>query len=304
MRPHCFSSFGRLSFWAPGLLTLSLVPPASADLAPRDQAFETLRRVWAQEKEITRLRAGESLAMAGEGGPVRAELLAADPLSYPSPARVIALRVLAHAAGSAAERAKWIARIQEIFLDAKAPDRLHALESLAKLGVVPAGTDLEAVRAWTAAAPEAARPFGHWMLHLAGDPAAQPALLAALGSADPITRLRAGFALRMIVPSDATARAAVAAALAKEPSDSPARAYLLSAALRLRADPAQTGRWREEAVASFTLPGRAAATLELATVITHLEPAPSAQVFLALLDHPEADARIGGAKALLGQGGP
>jgi hypothetical protein len=304
MKSYRFPSFGLLNFWAPGLLTLSLVPPASADATPRDRALETLRRVWAQEKGLTRLRAGESLALAGEGGPVRAELLAADPLAMPSPARVVALRVLVHAAGDATERAQWVARIRQIFLDLSAPDRLHALESLAKLGAVPSGADLEAVRVWTAAAPEAARPFGHWMLHLAGDPAAKPALLAALTSADPITRLRAGFSLRMILPTDAATRAAVAAALAKEPADSPAQPYLLSAALRIGADPAQASRWREEAVLSFSLSGRAAATLELATVITHLQPAPPAQVFLALLNHPEADARIGGAKALLGQGGP
>lgn len=304
MNPHRTPPFGRLGFWAPGLLTLTLVPPAPADVGPRDRALETLRRAWAEEQGLTRLRAGESLALAGAGGPVRADLLAADPLSYPSPARVVALRVLVHAAGDAAERARWVARIREIFLDVNAPDRLHALESLAKLGAVPSGADLEAVRVWTAAAPEPARPFGHWMLHLAGDGAAQPALIAALGSADPITRLRAGFSLRMIVPADAAARSAVAAALAKEPADSYAQPYLLSAALRIGADPAKASRWREEAVLSFTLTGRAAATLELTTVITRLQPAPPVQVFLALLNHPEADARIGGAKALLGQGGP
>ncbi len=225
-------------------------------------------------------------------------------MSYPVYVRVLALRVLVHAAPDAAERAAWTTRIRDLFMDRDAPDRLHALESLTKLGDVPTGAELEEVRTWLASAPEPARPFGHWRLHLAGDPAAEPALLEALRATDAIARLRAAFVLRMIQPAGAGARAAVSAALAQEPADSPARPYLLSAALRLVADPAQAGRWREEALASFLLPGRAVATLELAPVITHLEPPTAVEIFLALLDHPEADARIGGAKALLGQNHP
>lgn len=296
--------FGRAGLWARGLVTVSLATPLAGATSPQAEAREALRRVWAEEQGLTSLRAGEALVLAGEGEPVRAALLAADPASYGSPARVVALRVLTHAAADSAERTQRVAQLRAIFLDLGAPDRLHALESLAKLGVRLEGSDLEAVRTWIAGSTEAARPFGQWMLHLAGDSSAAPALVAALGSGDPIVRLRAAFALRMIRPSDGATRAAVAAALAAEPADSPARPYLLSAALRLAADTTRVDVWRDEARALFAERGRGGAILELAPVLTHLRTAPPPAVFLDLLQHADADARIGGAKALLGQNLP
>lgn len=290
--------------WAPGLLTLTFAVSVHGGLPPQEEARQALRRVWAEEQGLTRLRAGEAMALAGEAEVVRASLLAADPASFGSPARVVALRVLTHAAADTAERTQRIAQLRAIFLDLAAPDRLHALESLAKLGVRLEGSDLEAVRTWVAGSTEAAQPFGQWMLHLAGDPSAAPALVAALGSRDPVARLRAAFALRMIRPSDGASRAAVAAALAAEAADSPARPYLLSAALRLEADPARIDGWRDEAQALFAERGRGGAILELAPVLTHLRTAPPPAVFLALLQHADADARIGGAKALLAQNLP
>lgn len=302
--PAALPSFLRFGLWTPGLLTLSLVTPAFGGGAPREEALRTLRRAWAEEEGITRLKAGEALALAGDAEVVRASLRPEDVASFGSPARVVALRVLTHAAADSAERTQRVAQLRAIFLDLGAPDRLHALESLAKLGVRLEGSDLEAVRTWIAGSTEAARPFGQWMLHLAGDFSAAPALVAALGSGDPIVRLRAAFALRMIRPSDGATRAAVAAALAAEPADSPARPYLLSAALRLAADTTRVDVWRDEARALFAERGRGGAILELAPVLTHLRTAPPPAVFLDLLQHADADARIGGAKALLGQNLP
>ena len=42
-------------------------------------------------------------------------------------------RVLARAADSEQEHAKWVGKIRDVFLDATAPDRPHAAETLAKL---------------------------------------------------------------------------------------------------------------------------------------------------------------------------
>jgi hypothetical protein len=270
-------------------------PPAQGEAASRVRlgARAALERALAEDIGWVRVHAAEALITIGEAGIARAtyerELLVLEV----GPARVGAWRVLAFTARSDSERAAWVRKIAEVLTVPGAADRLQALESLCKLRAPITGTVLAQAQAMSAG-PEPERPLGTWALHLAGDSPAVGALVAMLGSTDPVVRLRSAYALRWIgAPTDAT-RAAVAAAIEAEPADSLARPYLLSAALVLEASPAHQAAWLRlaEDLLQHGVPG---ARYELSQTM----PAPTVRLstdsLLAAAARATGDERIGAA---------
>lgn len=116
-----------------------------------------------------------------------------------SPYRIGIWRVLAQASRTEAERQSYVDRLLAAALDRDGPDRLHAIESLAKLGESLEPADAEAISSWAAEVPAEQSPFVIWLLSLSG--AALPngvvperQLVDDL-TGEPLTRLRAAVAL-------------------------------------------------------------------------------------------------------------
>ena len=98
-------------------------------------------------------------------------------------------RVLAQAASG--DRDAWVRRIADAFLDAAGPDRLHASESLGKLGYRARADELDAFEraARGGANPLAANAL--WVLVNTGDADAEPRLADLLTAGDVATRATA-----------------------------------------------------------------------------------------------------------------
>lgn len=262
------------------------------------RARAVLAEALVAEKAFVKVHAAEALIALGEKADARrvfrAELPAANTVS---PYRIGVWRVLASASETPEERAQWIARTEAVLLDDSASDRLHAIESLGKLGHAPIGPVRAAAEAM-AKGSAADAVFPHWVLHLAGDKSALPAIVAALDSDDPIARLRAAYVLRWLHVDDPATRAAIARTAEREPSTSKGHAIILGAAVTLEADPARTPAWIT-ALEQILANGAPGARYDACQTLMGRYPVADLTRFTPLLDHPDGDARIGAAWAIL-----
>jgi hypothetical protein len=271
---------------------------ADADGALAARARAVLHQVVETDRTWVRVHAAEALISAGEGEAMHARFLRDWPANETAVYRVGIWRVLANTARDGNDRAGWIARVERVFLDPKAPDRAQAVETLGKLRHRVAGTVLEAVRAKAAAGPEAEAIVPLWVLHLAKEPGALARLTAALGSADATTRLRAAYASRWLHASDAALRRALALAADIEPEDSPAYAYVLSAALSLDARPARSAAWLAK-LDHVLATGTAAARFEACQTLMRRLGKSDVPRFVPLLADADPDTRVGAAWSVL-----
>jgi hypothetical protein len=296
----CWSGLSALVLVSVLLPIRSPGAPASPDLAGK--AREILERALREESGFVRIHAAEALLDIGNGENVPAAFL-----PYPSPAdtgttnnaRIGIWRVMALASATPKEREKWISHVRLVALDPAATDRLQAVETLGKLQVQLAPDELQAIRKWAAESVPAVAPFPWWVLHLNGAPDALPKIVAALGTAEPIARLRAAYILKRDKLKGAGAGAALAHAWAAEPPDSPAYSYLLCAMATLGDDPAQQRECLDR-LGMLIAPGvKATGQYEACLTLMRLWPAENAGKFAHLLDSPDADTRVGAAWAVL-----
>jgi len=280
-----------------GTTVVGIAAPARGQ-SLAERAHAVLAEALANEKAFVKVHAAEALIALGEQDEprrvFRAERPAADEIR---PYRIGVWRVLAASSATPAERAEWIARVEAVVLDPATMDRLHAVETLGKLGHAPGGRVRAAVEAM-AKGSEAEAVFPHWVLHLAGDPAALPAIVAALDSADPAARLRAAYVLRWLNINDATTRAAMARTAGREPSASIGYAIVLGAAVTLDADPARTPGW-VAALEQIIANGSTGARYDACQILMRRYTTADLARLAPLLDHPDGDARIGAAWAIL-----
>ena len=208
-----------------------------------DAARATLRRVLAEESGWVKVHAAEVLNAYGARDEVRAVFLKeAREHGTQTPYRIGIWRVLA----VADSRAGWAPKIEAVFLDETAPDRLHALESLGKLDYAARGEALAVLRRWRATAGVGEAVFGDWVLAGAGESGARDRISAALASAEPVARLRAANTLRLSSQVTALEKARLVRAAEAEPHDTAGCVYVIGAAYRWEADPARMAAWRAE----------------------------------------------------------
>lgn len=270
---------------------------AATDSSLRDRAQAVLRRAFAEEQGWVRVHAAEAMVDAGDGVMARNAIIRELSTWEASPQRTGAWRTLAFAAQTVAERVPCIAKIESVLAVDGAADRLQALESLCKLEVAVSGIPLLRAHAM-AAGPEGEQPLGNWALVLAGESGALARLGALVGSADPLVRLRAAYALRWLRPIDATVLQQLTTAVDAEPADSPAHPYLVSAALAANASLARIAAWKL-AGAKILADGATGPRYEICqTLVLRREPVEAALV-APLLEHKDGDARIGAAWLLL-----
>ncbi len=263
-------------------------------------ALSTLRQALAQEGGWVKVHAAEVLLQHGDAKAVHTAFLAEDKLHATEfRYRSGIWRTLARCAPTAAERAAWTARIAAVFTDVNAPDRLHAMESLGKLGAPHSPAVLAAAAEWLPHASPEDAVFLQWLRWQAGDAGARAFIVSQLASPVLDARLCAAFVLRLANAGDEPTLAALAQAADREPADSTARVYIVGAAYALRADGDRFGAWRD-ILEHYVAHGTATETyhaLQPLMMFYHIDT--DCPRMLPLLKHAEGDVRIGAAWTLL-----
>lgn len=225
-----------LSFAALGAEAASPV-----DQQLRQQCVGVLRRVLDQQQRWIKVHAAEYL-LAMDYPDAVLETFQEELASHEKEPqyRIGIWRVMARAVVEERRAAQWIGRIREVFLDRQAPDRLHAVESLAKLGYQVAPGETKAfVEAADAGGPLAA--YAGWVLVNSKRPGAEARLAALVQSPDPKTRASAAYALGRLASVSPETAATLAAGFQREPADSPAWVRLLTAAAQHAREPERSG---------------------------------------------------------------
>lgn len=278
---------------SPAITAINIVETSNA------KALTTLREALVQEKGYIKVHAAEVLLNRGEAKRVYAVFLEEDKLHATELRyRSGIWRTLARSAPTPADRAAWIAKIAAVFTDVNAPDRLHALEGLCKLGAPHSPAVLAAAEAWLPHATPEDAVFLQWLRWQTDAPDARPFIVSQLASPVRDARLRAAFILRLTAATDAPTLAALAQAADREPADSPARVYIVGAAYATRADGDHFTAWHD-ILEGYVSHGTATETYHALQALMFFYHLPDHDRMLPLLQHPEGDVRIGAAWTLL-----
>jgi hypothetical protein len=282
--------------------------PVSTSDALRDQCLQELRNVLRSEKEWIKVHAAEYLLWIGEPAGVKTVYL--DELRQfenQSPYRIGIWRVLAQAATTPEEKKKWTDQIAAAFKAPNGPDRIHAAETLAKLGISPTTVDAEATRKAIAGENRDLSLYTLWGASLSDEKTA-PANrrkflnLALSRSEETATRKLGAFILRRLGGLSAADWKQLAEAALSEPVSSAVQLNLVHAALVT----ASTGATRSELyrllrVKMLTARHSPAVgdRLELVTALAQTGIPADIPVLVPMLKHENADVRAGAAYAIL-----
>lgn len=216
-----------------------IAPMAAGPVTPEihDKAVAVLREGLRTETEWVRVHAAEALLRNGLPEGVE-EVFLPEVENSPARHRIGVWRVLAQAQTDAGKREAYVERIRDAFLDLDGPDRVHAAETLGKLGDAKRSTQL------LNAATDADNPmaaYARLILANTGSVEDGAYLAALLGSYDEGVRQSTAYAIRFAPNVDEETVARVRDAALAEPEDSAVRLNLLIAWLA-HADEAERGR--------------------------------------------------------------
>jgi HEAT repeat protein len=265
----------------------------------RQQLLDLVEHEFRSNTAFVRIHAAEVLCENGCGDKVEPGLLPEIDSTAPG-YRIGVWRVMARIAPDEKERGVFQERIRRVLLDPAAPDRVHAAESLAKLGV-NLRADRPVLEEWAARADEGTVAFVLWLLLYSSTPAEREAdearLARLLESRDEMARHRAAYALGRVRQLSPATVATLRKRAAAEPADSSAKVYLLSAAVRQLA-PQESAALRSE-LRRWLENGKASEQFEAANAFAARGTEADRPLLTALLKSPDADPRIGAAGALL-----
>lgn len=206
-------------------------PPAGVTPELRRQAVNVLREVLRQEPEWVKVHAAEFLLGLDYPQGVRDMFLRELEAHGREPKyRNGIWRVLAQGTGDDAEARRWKNMIRDVAADPKSPDRLHAMESLAKVGYKVSAAEAGPFEAAAREPSGAMAVCAAWVLANSGRPEAQPRLAELLESGDATTRGLAAYALRHIAGVSESVRQRIVELAQREPVGSAARLHLVCAA--------------------------------------------------------------------------
>ncbi|RAJ94510.1 SSS family solute:Na+ symporter [Larkinella arboricola] len=285
--------------------------PASVQALPdtlRNQCLQELRTVLQTEQEWIKVHAAEYLLWLGQPAGVQDVYLNELRQFATKPQYRIGIwRVLAQAAASPEEKKKWTDQIAAAFKDLAGPDRIHAAETLAKLGISPTTVDAEATRKAIAGESRPLSLYTLWGASLADSKAAtanrQQFLTLALNRQEEAAPRRLGtFILRRLGGLSAADWKKLAEAALSEPISSGVQLNLVHAAL-VTASPSAT---RSEPYRLLRIKMLAAKQseavgdrLELVTALAETGRPADVAVLTPMLKHENADVRAGAAYAIL-----
>ncbi|MCA9218193.1 MAG: sodium/solute symporter [Planctomycetales bacterium] len=202
----------------------------------RDQCVEHLRNSLLNEERWAKVHAAEFLVSLDYRGGVEEEFQQRLQLFGDEPEYRIGIwRVLAQL--NRHDRVaydKLVGQIKAAFEDESGPDRVHAVETLAKLGVAITVDDSlrESVDTFAKTGPINGRAYAWWVLLNSGDGNAEAHLSDLLSHSDFVARQTAAYALRHQGTIAPETQKALSQALSEEPQDSPALIYLTTAFFR------------------------------------------------------------------------
>ena len=216
------------------LLVAGTAVPAYGDDLPdkvpaqlRDRALSTLRNGLKTETKWVKVHAAEALIWHGYpddiGTMFAAEAATADP-QY----RIGCLRVLAQAAMVPEDREQRVQQIRQELANPESIARVHAIETLAKLGFTP-GEEDRLERGLAAEPPSAMTAYARWAMANSARKTDMRSLAQLLDSSDKDIRATAAYALRHLsmVPEDVAGR--IASVARREADESPPNAYVMGA---------------------------------------------------------------------------
>lgn len=194
----------------------------------RARAVRCLRKGMRKGQEWVKVHAAEELVWNDYPQDVRATFLDELSKNPKPPYRIGVWRVMAQAAGKGtAEHEVYVGKIRDAFLDPNGPDRIHAGETLGKLGYAERLDEI--VRIAADPKKDSVCLMARWILANSGDTKDEQYLAEFLDSKDTAIRKNAAYALRWLKHLTAETLARLAKAAENEPIDSPASVYLLSA---------------------------------------------------------------------------
>jgi SSS family solute:Na+ symporter len=273
--------------------------PAKDDLASR--ALGVLRDALAKEENWIKVHAAEALLSVGQPDGVRPafERELASKGGEPK-YRIGIWRVLAQAASGQHERDQWVDRVLAAFLDTRGPDRLHAAETLAKLGYRAGGQERAAFDVVGRSGRGSLAVDARWVLTNSGQLNGELRLAELLDSDDAGTRDDAAYAIRHLPSLSPATWDRLAAAAKQEPLESGVRSNLMSAAFRHApsGDSVQRALYKAEVV-KYATGGTNDQKFEACAVLGLAGEADVLPLLTGLLDHSDPDVRVGAAQAIL-----
>ncbi len=276
----------------------SVIGPGAVDAPLRALAVQVLRASLEHEQRWIRVHAAEALVDAGQQDEV-ARVFARELEAHGSEPeyRVGIWRVLAQAAPTAQQRQPWVTKIVAAFLDAGGPDRLHAAETLGKLGYRVSGDDAAAFEIVARTARGSLAADARWVLASSGQAAGDAPLAELLSSDDRGTRNDAAYAMRHLAKLSSAGWAKLAAAAGRSQLGDGERVTLLSAAF-VHAPIAQKARFKTELL-KYLSNGTNDEKFEVCAALAGAGVDSDLLRLAPLLKDPAPDVRIGAAHAVL-----
>ncbi|MBZ5558999.1 MAG: HEAT repeat domain-containing protein [Acidobacteriia bacterium] len=272
------------------------------------RALRVLRDALDKEDRWIKVHAAEALLAVGRpDGVLRAFESELTSKGAEAKYRIGIWRVLAQST-SEHEREQWVGKILTAFLDTDGPDRLHAAETLAKLGYHARGREADAFEIVARTRRGSLAVDAQWVLVNSGpgnNVNGEMRLAELLDSDDDGTRDDAAYAIRHLPKLSSAAWEKLAAAAKREPAHSGVRANLMSAAF-LHAPPgenAQKASFKAELV-KYAQSGTTDEKFEACAVLGQAGESDVLPLLAGLLESHDPDVRVGAAQAILRIGRP
>ena len=217
------------AFWT--LPCQAAEPDDAVTLELRQRAVETLRETMRTEERWVKVHAAEFLLELDYREGVQETFEKERSLFEAEPEYRIGIwRVLARSAAVEQDRRGWVNKIRDVFADPDAPDRLHAVETLAKLKYEVKADDEALFRQASDSPDKNMAAYAAWVLANSGKEDAILQLAQLLESDESGTRASAAYALRHLPELPIEVKDRLAAALKREPTGESARVHVVCAA--------------------------------------------------------------------------
>ena len=290
--------YGVVPFLLVAVCAAGARPSAEQHETLRQKALLVLRTAMDREARWVKVHAAEALLPVADADAVARtfERELASKGGEPE-YRIGIWRVLAQNARIHQQHDAWTEKILAAFLDTRGPDRLHAAETLGKLGYRAGGREAEAFELAARTAPGPLAANARWVLANSGQPDGDVRLAELLASEDPGTRATAAYAVRHLPKLSAAAWNKLTAAVGKETGDNIVRASLLSAAF-VHAPADQQARFTADLL-EYARRGTKDEKYEVSGALATAGRADDLPLLSGLLDDPNADVRIGAANAIV-----
>ena len=272
--------------------------PSEACRELRPKAVEALRRVLDQEQRWIKVHAAEFLLALDYPQGVKEAFLNERTAHESEPKYRIGIwRVLARTSFDEKHSAQWSDKIRRVFLDPSAPDRLHALESLAKLGCKVREEEAHLVEEAAKMENSPMAPYAAWMLLNSGRKQGESRLAELLGSRDAKMRGTAAYALRHLRTVSPSLGDRLLELAQAEPIGSEARIDLVCAAA-VHA-PAERRPGLVKSLVRYAREGSPAERFQACDTLASLATGAELPMLAGFLSDPNGDVRSSAAWAVL-----